>query len=86
MDAGEVIEASRAETMSARDLHADCTRGVMPYSAGITDPIGLVLAYVPVALALLAMVVAIVPSAILLTLELLAWRSGRRSRHVPASL
>lgn len=61
----------------------DCKLRRMPYSAGITDPIGQVLSYVPVALALIAMLIAVIPSAILLLLELAA-RPRRRGAALPA--
>lgn len=63
----------------------------MPHSAGITDPVGYVLAYIPVALALIAMVLAFLPATILLVLEVAArrplhrpLRSPLRSRGEPA--
>lgn len=48
-----------------------------PYSAGTTDPIGYVMAYIPVALALVAMVIAFAPAMIML----LQWLRERRMRH-----
>jgi uncharacterized membrane protein YbaN (DUF454 family) len=52
----------------------------MPYSAGTTDPLGFyVLAWIPVALALVGAAIALFPAAVVFLLELLA-----RRRHVPA--
>jgi hypothetical protein len=53
---------------------------MQPYSAGTTDPIGYVMSYIPVALALVAMVMAFVPATLLLILHLFG-----RDRTKPAS-
>jgi hypothetical protein len=53
----------------------------MPFSIGSPDPIGDVLAYIPVALALLAATIAIVPAGAVFLFEALARRT--RTSRIP---